>query len=92
MAGGTLVSGKPVAARRGGFAARNSNLFFAGGVVLLFIIMLIPLPGWMMDFLLIINIVVSLMVLLSAIYVDRPLKMNSFPTILLVVTFFRLAL
>jgi flagellar biosynthesis protein FlhA len=45
-----------------------------------------------LDFLLIINITFSLVLLLSALYVDSPLELSSFPSLLLVATLFRLSL
>jgi len=74
------------------YAKANSNMLFALGVFVIFLIILVPLPTMIMDILLIANITISLMILLSAIFAAKPLSLNSFPTVLLVVTFFRLAL
>ncbi len=63
-------------------------------VVVLIVIMLIiiPLPTMMLDILLIINIAAAVMVLLMALYIKGPLDFAAFPTVLLILTLFRLAL
>ena len=58
---------------------------------ILFIILL-PLPLFVMDMLLIINITVALIIFLFAIYIKDPLEFSVFPTMLLIITFFRLSL
>lgn len=59
------------------------------GIVLLIII---PLPTWLMDFFLIINISLSLLILLITLYTKRTLDFSTYPTILLITTLFRLSL
>ena len=59
------------------------------GIVLLIII---PLPTWLMDFFLIINISMSLLVLLITLYTKKTLDFSTYPTILLIITLFRLSL
>jgi flagellar biosynthesis protein FlhA len=54
--------------------------------------MIFPLPAFMMDVLLIINISISLMVLLFSLYIHETLEFSVFPTLLLFITLFRLAL
>ncbi|MDR0867728.1 MAG: flagellar biosynthesis protein FlhA [Planctomycetota bacterium] len=61
-------------------------------IVFTLVTIIYPLPGWMMDFLLGLNITLSLMLLLSCIYVTRPTEMGCFPSILLILTMFRLSL
>lgn len=55
-------------------------------------LMMIPLPTWMLDVLLTLNITLSLVVLMVSLYVNRPLDFSTFPTLLLVLTLFRLSL
>ena len=59
------------------------------GIVLLIII---PLPTWLMDFFLIINISASLLILLITLYTKRTLDFSTYPTMLLIMTLFRLSL
>jgi flagellar biosynthesis protein FlhA len=55
-------------------------------------ILIFPLPTPILDVCIAINLVVSLIILFTALYVDRPLMFSSFPAILLVTTLFRLAM
>jgi flagellar biosynthesis protein FlhA len=64
----------------------------AAGIVLILLVMLIPLPAFLLDVLLALNISLSLLVLLVAFYTRRPLEFAIFPTLLLVLTLFRLSL
>ncbi len=59
------------------------------GIVLLIII---PLSTGMMDFFLIVNITLALLMLLITLYTKRTLDFSTYPTVLLIVTLFRLAL
>ena len=71
----------------------------AGGEILLpiafvvvILLMVIPVPTAVLDLFLALNISLSLMVLLLAIYTLKPLEFSTFPSVLLVLTLFRLAL
>ena len=54
--------------------------------------MVLPLPGFALDFLFTFNIALSLVVLLVAVYTRKPLEFAAFPTVLLVTTLLRLSL
>ena len=62
------------------------------GVVLILVVMIIPLPTPVMDLLISADITVSLVVLLAALAVAKPVQFSVFPTALLLLTVFRLAL
>jgi flagellar biosynthesis protein FlhA len=62
------------------------------GVIGVLIIMIIPLPTFLLDLLLSFNITISIVILLMSMYVLRPLDLSSFPSILLTVTLLRLSL
>src|SRR5580765_7850814 len=51
-----------------------------------------PLPGFILDLLIVIDILVSVIVLMVSLYLVRPVEFTSFPTTLLLLTLFRLAL
>jgi flagellar biosynthesis protein FlhA len=51
-----------------------------------------PLPGFILDFLIVTDILVSVIVLMVSLYLVRPVEFTSFPTTLLLLTLFRLAL
>ncbi|MFB3131840.1 MAG: flagellar biosynthesis protein FlhA, partial [Rhodothermales bacterium] len=64
----------------------------ASSVVFILLVMIIPLPTFVLDMLLATNITVSLAVLLTAFYANRPLEFAIFPGLLLMTTLFRLSL
>jgi flagellar biosynthesis protein FlhA len=61
-------------------------------VVGILILLFVPVPSPLLDFLLVINISSALLILLVTFFTETPLKFSTFPTILLLVTMFRLAL
>jgi len=73
-------------------AVRTPDLWLAAGVLAVLVIMMVPLPAWLMDALLATNITIAVLVLLTAIYVLKPLDFSVFPSLLLLTTLFRLAL
>ena len=62
------------------------------GVIGVLVIMIVPLPTFVLDLLLSFNITISIVILLMSMYVLRPLDLSSFPSILLTVTLLRLSL
>lgn len=62
------------------------------GVVGVVLLLVVPLPAALLDFLIVTNIVMSLVVLLTSMYVKKPLDFSVFPSMLLVLTLFRLGL
>ncbi|BEL11163.1 flagellar biosynthesis protein FlhA [Actinoplanes sichuanensis] len=62
------------------------------GVVGIIIMMVVPLPTFLLDMLIAVNITAALLVLLIAMFVQKPLDFAVFPALLLVMTLFRLAL
>ncbi|MEA3286013.1 MAG: flagellar biosynthesis protein FlhA [Candidatus Marinimicrobia bacterium] len=69
-----------------------SNLVLAGAIVMILGIMILPLPTFLMDVMLVMNICGALIILFVALYVLKPLEFSVFPGLLLVVTLFRLSL
>jgi len=74
------------------FIAKNSDVFMAVAVVGILVFMVIPLPPMLLDLLLSFNITFSLVIILASMYVQRPLELSAFPSILLLATLFRLSL
>ena len=62
------------------------------GVVGIVLLLVVPIPAWLLDILLIINIMFALVVLLTTMFVKKPLDFSVFPSLLLVATLFRLGL
>ncbi|MBF0628296.1 MAG: flagellar biosynthesis protein FlhA [Magnetococcales bacterium] len=69
-----------------------SDVFMAGGIITVLAIMIIPIPSWLLDVFLSVNISLGIVILLTTVYVHRPLEFSSFPSVLLITTMFRLAL
>jgi len=61
-------------------------------VLAIVIALITPLPGFVLDLLIVADILVSVTVLMVALYLVRPVEFTSFPTTLLLLTLFRLAL
>jgi len=71
---------------------RNAEVGLALAVVFIVALLMIPLPGVMLDLFLVTSIGMSLVVLLVALYTTNPLDFSGFPSLLLLLTLFRLAL
>jgi flagellar biosynthesis protein FlhA len=69
-----------------------SELMTVFGVVTILVVMIIPLPPMLLDFLLALNITLAIAILLIAMYTLKPLDFSIFPSVLLVTTLFRLSL
>lgn len=76
----------------GALLGQNTDIGIVLGVVLIVLMMVIPLPTWLIDVLLAVNISVALLVLMLTMNVKHALQFSVFPALLLVVTLFRLAL
>ena len=75
-----------------GFLGKYSDVIIAGMVVSIVGMMIVPLPTQLLDLLIVTNISISVLLVLTAIYVTKALKISVFPTLLLITTLFRLAL
>lgn len=77
-------------------AQSNSNpiseILLAVGVLTLILILLIEVPTWVISFCISLNITLGIVLLMISLYVQRPLELSSFPTIILLGTLFRLIL
>lgn len=62
------------------------------GVILVIVMLVIPMPGGLLSFLILINIILALVVILVAMNTTEPLQFSVFPTLILLLTLFRLAL
>ncbi|WP_085508311.1 flagellar biosynthesis protein FlhA [Thalassobacillus devorans] len=62
------------------------------GVIMIIIMLVIPLPGWLLSFLILINISLALMVILVSMNMKEALQFSIFPSLLLLMTLFRLGL
>ncbi|SNZ09676.1 flagellar biosynthesis protein FlhA [Terribacillus aidingensis] len=61
-------------------------------VILVIIMLIVPMPGWLLSFLILINITLALIVILVSMNTEEPLQFSIFPSLILLLTLFRLAL
>ena len=70
----------------------HGDIGMALAVVLILVVLILPMPRWLLDVALAGSITFSVLILMTAMFIDRPLDFSSFPTILLIATVSRLAL
>jgi flagellar biosynthesis protein FlhA len=68
------------------------DLALASTVIVIIAMLILPVPGWLLDFGLAISITLSVMILMTALFIEKPLQLSAFPTILLIATMLRLGL
>ncbi|MBI5587523.1 MAG: flagellar biosynthesis protein FlhA [Deltaproteobacteria bacterium] len=71
---------------------KGSEFLLPVGIVGILIVMILPVPALILDLLLTFNITIAIIILLVAVYINKPLDFSTFPTLLLVTTLFRLSL
>ncbi|GLQ56696.1 flagellar biosynthesis protein FlhA [Devosia nitrariae] len=71
---------------------RSGDIALATGVMGIIVILILPMPPVLLDMLLAISIVFSVMILMTALFIQKPLEFSSFPTVLLIATMLRLGL
>ncbi|MBQ5727956.1 MAG: FHIPEP family type III secretion protein, partial [Mailhella sp.] len=80
------------AARGVGFMTRNNDLAMVALLVVVVTLMIVPLPTWLVDTLIGVNMTLSFLMLMMSMYVKTALDFSSFPTMLLFTTLFRVGL
>ncbi|MFD9901107.1 type III secretion system export apparatus subunit SctV [Mesorhizobium sp. NPDC059025] len=75
-----------------GKASQRGDLVIAVLILVAVVMMLIPLPTFLVDTLITANIALSVLILLVAFYVSHPLEFSSMPSVILIATLFRLAI
>ncbi len=73
-------------------ALRQGDMLLALGAISILVVPILPLPHWLLDICLAFSITTSVVILLTSLFIHRPLEFNAFPTILLLSTMIRLAL
>lgn len=71
---------------------RSGDIALAAGVMGLIVILIVPMPPLLVDMLLAISIVFSVMIMMTALFIQKPLEFSAFPTVLLIATMLRLGL
>ncbi len=98
MAEATAAQGAGVAA--GGFPSlsdigniiKRGDIALALGILTILVVLILPLPSMLLDVFLAISITLSILILMTALFIQAPLEFSSFPTILLISTMLRLSL
>ena len=78
----------------GGLGAllRRGDLLLAIGIMTILVVLILPLPPILLDLFLAFSIILSVLILMTALFIHAPLEFSSFPTVLLIATMLRLAL
>src|SRR5436309_9231495 len=74
-----------------GWVARG-EVALALGVVIIVVLLIIPIPSFMLDGLLAISITSAVLILMTSLLIKKPLEFTGFPMVLLVTTLYRLSL
>jgi flagellar biosynthesis protein FlhA len=78
--------------RVGAALSRQSDLVLVVGIVCILLLLFAPIPPGLLDFLLLCNFSLALLLLLLTFYMGKPLEFSTFPSLLLIATLFRLGL
>jgi flagellar biosynthesis protein FlhA len=71
---------------------KRGDIALAVGVLTILVVLILPLPPLLLDLALAISIILSVLILMTALFIHTPLEFSSFPTVLLIATMLRLAL
>jgi flagellar biosynthesis protein FlhA len=74
-----------------GWIARG-EVAMALGVILIVVLLIVPMPAFVLDLLFTVSITSSVLILMTALLIKKPLEFTSFPTVLLVATLYRVGL
>ena len=72
--------------------SKRGDIALAVGVITILVVLILPLPPMLLDFALAISIIFSVLILMTALFIQTPLEFSVFPTVLLIATMLRLAL
>ena len=73
-------------------ALKRGDIALALGVTTILVVLILPMPSWMLDLSLAVSMTFSVLILMTVLFITKPLDFNSFPTVLLIATMLRLAL
>ncbi|NIA69488.1 flagellar biosynthesis protein FlhA [Pelagibius litoralis] len=71
---------------------KRGDVALALGVTTILVVLILPMPSWMLDVSLAVSITFSVLILMTVLFIGKPLEFSSFPTVLLIATMMRLAL
>jgi flagellar biosynthesis protein FlhA len=70
----------------------RGDIALAIGLVMILVVMILPMPSFLLDILLALSMTMAVLILMTVLFIQKPLEISSFPTILLITTLLRLAL
>ena len=73
-------------------AILRGDVALAIGIVAILMMLILPMPSWLLDMALAVSISFSIMVLMTALFIQKPLEFSAFPAVLLIATMLRLGL
>jgi flagellar biosynthesis protein FlhA len=71
---------------------KNADVIIAAAIIFAIVMMVVPLPTFILDLFLSLNLILSLVILLLTTYTTQPLQLSVFPSLLLILTLFRVSL
>ena len=71
---------------------KRGDVMLALGVVAILSVLILPMPTWLLDIMLGTSMAFSVLILMTVLFINRPLDFNAFPTVLLIATMLRLSL
>jgi len=95
-----VTAGQGTAAKGGGFPSfseigniiKRGDIALALGILTILVVLILPLPSFVLDLFLAISITMSILILMTSLFIQAPLEFSSFPTTLLISTMLRLSL
>ena len=73
-------------------SVKRGDLMFAIAIIMMLVILIMPMPVWLLDVSLAMSITLACVVLMMAIFIEKPIEFSAFPLVLLITTIYRLAL
>lgn len=70
----------------------RGDIAFAAGIIGVLMFMLVPIPTWLLDMGLSLSVTFGVMILMTVLFIQKPLEFSTFPTVLLIATALRLGL
>ncbi|MGH2927061.1 MAG: FHIPEP family type III secretion protein, partial [Solirubrobacteraceae bacterium] len=68
---------------------KRSDIALALGLVAILMVLILPMPRWLMDISLAISFTFSVLILMTVLFIGKPLDFSTFPTVLLISTMLR---
>ncbi len=92
IAAGAIAAPAPSIAGQIVALLRRGDIALGIGILAIIVVLILPLPSVLLDFCLALSITFSVLILMTTLFIQRPLEFSAFPTVLLIATMLRLAL